>query len=162
MQPSNWIYKTYQLLLKTEAAIIIGLLLSMILIATVQIIMRNFFDSGLLWAESYIRISVLWLALLGAMLASCDNKHLAIDALIHRFNKQVQHWLKRLNALFSAVICFLLSYHSSLFIYSEYQDGGTAFADIPNWLCEIIIPIAFGLIACRYLLTALFNVHKNS
>ena len=161
MQPPNWIYKTYQLLLKTEAAIIIGLLLSMIIIATVQIIMRNFFDAGLLWAESYIRISVLWLALLGAMLASCDNKHLAIDALTHKFNTQTQHWLKRLNALFSASICFLLSYHSSLFIYSEYQDGSTAFANIPNWLCEIIIPIAFGLIACRYLLTALFNLPKN-
>ncbi len=154
----DWVCKTHHLLLKTERFITIGLLLSMIVIAIVQIIMRNLFDSGILWAESYIRIAVLWIALLGAMLATRDDKHLAINALVHRFNDKAQHWLNRLNHLFSAIICFIISYHSTLFVYSEYQDGGIAFAKVPSWLCEAIIPFAFTLIACRYLLTALFDL----
>ncbi len=161
MQLFNWSFKVHQILLKTEVGITIGLLLSMIVIATIQIIMRNLFDSGLLWAESYIRITVLWLALLGAMLASRDHKHLAIDALINRLSKPMQHRLKCFNNLFSSIICFIISYHSSLFIYSEYQQGSIAFAIIPSWLCEIIIPVAFMLIGCRYLLTAIDSLFKR-
>lgn len=153
--------KLHQFLLKIEAIMTIGLLLSMMLIATVQIVMRNLFDSGLLWAESYIRVAVLWLALFGAMLASRHHKHLAIDALIPRLSPPVQYWLKRFNDLFSAVICFIISYHSSFFIYSDYQEGSIAFATVPSWLCEVIIPIAFALIGYRYLLTALFLSSKG-
>ena len=153
--------KLHQFLLKIEAIMTIGLLLSMMLIATVQIVMRNLFDSGLLWAESYIRVAVLWLALFGAMLASRHHKHLAIDTLIHRLSPPVQYWLKRFNDLFSAVICFIISYHSSFFIYSDYQEGSIAFATVPSWLCEVIIPIAFALIGYRYLLTALFLSSKG-
>jgi TRAP-type C4-dicarboxylate transport system permease small subunit len=149
--------KLHKFLLQIEAIITIGLLLSMMIIATVQIIMRNLFDSGLLWAESYIRIAVLWLALLGAMLASRYHKHLAIDALVHKLSPPVQYWLKRFNDLFSAVICFIISYHSSFFVYFDYQQGSIAFAIIPSWLCELIIPIAFALMGYRYLLRVLFS-----
>ncbi len=153
--------KIHKFLLKIEAIMTIGLLLSMMLIATVQIVMRNLFDSGFLWAESYIRVAVLWLALLGAMLASRHDKHLAIDAFVHRLNPLVQYWLKRFNHLFSAIICFIISYHSSFFIYSDYQQGSIAFAIVPSWLCEAIIPIAFALIAYRYLLMAIFSSSKG-
>ena len=161
MQLPVWVNKTHQLLLKIETAITIALLLSMIIIAITQIIMRNVFDSGILWAESYIRISVLWIALLGAMLATRESKHLAITALLHRFSPLTQQWLNRINDLFSAVICFIITWYSTSFVYSEYQDGGIAFAKIPNWFCEAIIPFAFALIACRYLLTALFNLRSR-
>lgn len=144
-------------LFKIEAIMIVGILLSMMIISAVQIVMRNLFDSGLLWAESYIRIAVLWLALLGAMLASQHHKHLAIDALLHKLSPPVQYWLRRFNDLFSAIICFIISYHSSFFIYSDYQQGSIAFSIIPSWLCEVIIPIAFAIIGYRYLLMALFS-----
>ncbi len=156
-QPSHLKNKRHKFLLQIEVIMTIGILLSMMIISTVQIVMRNLFDSGLLWAESYIRVAVLWLALLGAMLASRHDKHLAIDALIHRLSPPVQYWLKRFNNLFSAIICFIISYHSSFFIYSDYQQGNIAFAIIPSWLCEVIIPIAFALIGYRYLLMTLFS-----
>lgn len=162
MQSLNWVIKIHQLLLKTEAAIIIGLLVSMIMIATIQIIMRNLFDSGLLWAESYTRIAVLWLALLGAMLASRNHKHLAIDALINRLSQRAQYRLKRFNDLFSASLCFIVSYHSIVLVYSDYQQGSLAFTTIPSWLCEIIIPIAFAVIGSRYLFATVFAVKLSN
>ena len=149
--------KLHKFLLKIEALMTTGLLLSMMSIAIVQIVMRNLFDSGLLWAESYIRVAVLWLALLGAMLASRHHKHLAIDALVTRLSLPIQYWLKRFNDLFSAIICFIISYYSSFVIYSDYQQGSIAFAIVPSWLCEIIIPFAFALIGYRYLLMGLFS-----
>jgi hypothetical protein len=42
----------------------------------------------------------------------------------------------------------------------EYQYGGSAFADIPNWLCQAIIPFALTVIALRYAVAAF--LHSNS
>lgn len=157
-----FIRKLYQGLLKVETGLLIALVLSLILVAVIQIILRNFFDAGLFWAESYIRISVLWIALLGAMMGSRNHEHLAIDVFIHKFSPENQALIERITHLFSAIVCFILAYHSSLFIYSEYQEGTIAFAAIPNWACESIIPITFFVIAGRYLLSALFNIAHDS
>lgn len=152
------IHKLYQGLLKIETGLLITLLLSLILIAVVQIIMRNVFDSGLFWAESYIRISVLWMALLGAMIGSRHHEHLAIDVFIHKLNEKHRAIIERITHSFSGVLCFIITYHSGLFVQSEYQDGGIAFAGIPNWACELIIPITFFVIGGRYLIAAIFNL----
>ncbi|MDQ7089637.1 MAG: TRAP transporter small permease [Methylococcales bacterium] len=161
MQSPHWIVKTHQFLLKIEVAITVGLLLSMIMIATLQIIMRNFWGVGILWGESYVRIAVLWLAFFGATLACRHHRHLAIDVLINKLTPSIQRWVNRFNDLFSGLICFVVSYHSSLLIYSDYQDGGIAFASVPNWLCEIIIPFAFALMGSRYLLTSCFDLRPK-
>ena len=38
------------------------------------------------------------------------------------------------------------------FVLMERADGMTAFAQVPAWVCESIIPIAFGIISIRYFL----------
>ncbi len=154
----TFIHKLYQGLLKIEIGFIVALLLSLILIAMVQIILRNFFDSGLFWAESYIRISVLWMALLGAMVASRRQQHLAIDVFVHKLNAKKRAMIEKITHIFTGLLCFIMAYHSSLFIHSEYQEGSIAFAIIPTWICEIIIPITFLIIGVRYFIAAVFNL----
>ena len=49
-----------------ETALLSVILAAMILLATYQITLRNFFAAGLPWADEALRIMVLWLAMLGA------------------------------------------------------------------------------------------------
>ena len=49
-----------------ENAILVSVLTSMVLVATYQVIARNFFDTGLLWGDALVRVLVLWVALVGA------------------------------------------------------------------------------------------------
>lgn len=155
------IFKIYRMLLKTETAILVTLLLSMIVISVVQIVMRNFFTSGLIWADSFVRIAVLWLALIGAMVASRQGRHITIEVLLHLFSKRMQRAVKRLTDTFTACVCFVVAYYSFEFVKIEYEDAGLAFAFVPNWLCESIIPFAFFIIGLRYIISALFNLrHK--
>lgn len=156
------IYKVYRLLLKVETGVLVTLLFSMIIMAVVQIIMRNVFTSGLLWADAYVRIAVLWMALIGAMVASRSGKHIAIDAYFRTLNKRLQHIVKRITDAFTAIICLLVMYYSLNFVKYEYEDGGMAFANIPNWLCESIIPFAFLIIGLRYLFSALFDLRHTT
>jgi len=150
----NGLKKFYQLLLKTEAGLLVALLSLMVTIAVIQVVMRNFMGAGLIWAESLLRITVLWLALLGAMVASRNNEHIAIDVLVNKLPDSIRYWVMRLNCIITASICFFIAWYSLKFVIDEYQYGGIAFGYIPHWLCEAIIPFSLFIIAVRYLVSA--------
>lgn len=157
---NTWVGSLYRGLLKTETGILVALLLAMILIAVMQILLRNVFESGVIWAESFVRVTVLWLALVGAMIGSRTRQHIAVDAFIMQFSQAKQRMFRRITDAFTALICFVVSYYSWIFVYYEYDDGGMAFSQVPNWLCESIMPFAFFIIASRYLITAIFGVNQ--
>jgi TRAP-type C4-dicarboxylate transport system permease small subunit len=126
-------------------------LLTAILLASSQIILRNFFDSGIFWADSALRILVLWIGMLGAMFASRNKKHIRIDVLSHYLPEKLQSNIWRITELITAMVCAIVAYYSIEFIQYEYEDGLIAFANVPVWLCETIIPIAFIIMSLRYI-----------
>lgn len=146
----------YQLLIKTETGLLVSLLLLMIVIAVVQIVMRNFMSAGLIWAESLLRITVLWLALLGAMLASRDNQHIAIDVIVNKLPEKIRNFVIRLTRIITALICLVTAWYSLQLVIDEYQYGDIAFGFVPNWVCESIIPFSLCVMGIRYALSALF------
>ncbi|NOY73985.1 MAG: TRAP transporter small permease subunit [Gammaproteobacteria bacterium] len=121
----------------------------MIALASTQIIMRNFWDSGLAWGDISLSILVLWVAMLGAMVATREQNHISIDLLSRFLSPRTKGMNQALLDLFTALVCGLLSYHSARFVMMEYEDGTVAFESVPAWLCEVIIPFGFGLIALR-------------
>jgi TRAP-type C4-dicarboxylate transport system permease small subunit len=133
----------------------------MIVLAVVQIVMRNFFTAGFLWVDSFVRIAVLWMALIGAMVASRDGKHITIEVLSQVFSEKMHGIIKRITDSFTAAVCFLVMYYSFLFVQIEYEEGGLAFAFVPNWVCESIIPFAFFIIALRYMVSAIFDLRHR-
>jgi len=121
----------------------------MIALAGTQIIMRNFWDSGLAWGDTSLSILVLWVGMLGAMVATREQNHISIDVLSRFLPPHLKGLNQILIDLFTAAVCGLLSYHSYRFVVMEYEDGTIAFESVPAWLCEAIIPFGFGLIALR-------------
>ncbi len=130
-------------------------LLVMISLASAQIIMRNFWDSGLAWGDISLSILVLWVGMLGAMVATREQNHISIDVLSRFLPPHLKGVNQIIIDLFTAVVCSLLSYHSTRFVMMEYEDGTIAFESVPAWLCEAIIPFGFGLIALRSAFTCL-------
>ncbi|QPK61999.1 TRAP transporter small permease [Methylomonas sp. LL1] len=153
--------KLHQLLLKAETLLLVMILISLILIAVAQILMRNFLGGGLLWADAYTRISVLWIAMIGAMIASRQHGHIAIDILIQRLPGRWKTLGQRISDGLTALICFAGAWFGGDFVMREYAYGDKAFAEIPNWWCEAIIPFAFVVIALRYGAAALMAEPSN-
>lgn len=145
------ILRIYNFLLATETFLLLFFLLTAILLASSQIILRNFFDSGIFWADSALRILVLWIGMIGAMFASRNKKHIRIDVLSHYLPTHLQKNIWRVTELITAIVCAIVAYYSIKFIQLEYEDGLIAFANVPVWLCETIIPVAFIIMALRYL-----------
>ena len=72
----------------TERLLLVIVLLLLILLAVLQILLRNLFDTSLFWIDPFNRLLVLWLAVLGAMVATREREHIAIDALKHYFTQR--------------------------------------------------------------------------
>ncbi|MFV2055837.1 MAG: TRAP transporter small permease [Thiohalomonadales bacterium] len=135
-----------------EDSLLALLLLAMIILAAGQIFLRNLFEFGFTWADPLLRILVLWLALLGALAASRENKHITIDVLTRYLNKKWYIITRSITAFFTAVVTAIIAYHATLFVLIEREAESKAFSNLPAWLFEIIIPIAFAIMSLRYLL----------
>lgn len=135
---------------RIEDGLLVGLLGAMIALAGGQIFLRNVFDSGLGWGDPLLRVMVLWLGLLGALAATRDDNHITIDVLSRFLPDQWKNLARVVTDLFSAVVCGLIAYHSGRFVGMEFDDNAVAFAGIPAWVCESVIPLGFGMMAVRF------------
>jgi TRAP-type C4-dicarboxylate transport system permease small subunit len=106
-------------LARGEGAIAAVVLLLLILVAAAQALLRNLtlvhvgwantLLEHLSWGDSFMQKSTLWLAFLGASLATHNEKHIAIDVLSRISPKRAQMLLAVIVGLFSAVTCFYLA-----------------------------------------------------
>lgn len=134
-----------------EDALLVVLLGAMIGLAATQIVLRNLFEAGITWADPLLRVTVMWVGLLGAMVATRQDNHISIDLLTRYVSGRAASVSHAVAALFTGVVCAVLAWHGGRFVTIDWDAGTMAFAGVPAWLCELIIPIGFGVMALRFL-----------
>lgn len=130
---------------------------SVMVVAVAQILLRNFLGAGIVWGDVLVRVLVLWVGLVGAMVAARQNKHIHIDLVMRYFPKHLALLVKAMVQLFAAGVCAVAAFYSFIFVLAEYADGGRAFGSMPVWVCEAIMPLAFAVMALRYFMMALIR-----
>lgn len=143
---------------KLESLVLSLLLFTMIGLASLQIILRNFFQGGFVDAEPLLRLMVLWIGLIGAIAASRAYKHIAIDVITRFLSKRNKLVVAAFNHLFVAIICAIVAWHAGRFVLMDYEADSPAFGAIPSWVMELILPFAFGAIALRYAISFIENM----
>ena len=141
-----------------ENGIILLTLGSMVILSFLQVLMRNFFNSGFLWGDILLRHLVLWVGFAGASLATRQEKHINIDLLTRVVAAKYLPPVKMLVDLFAIVVCIVLARASYVFLSFEKEAGTIIFADVPAWYLQIILPLGFLLIAFRFLLRMMDRV----
>ena len=149
-----------RLISRIEDGILVTLLTGLILVAATQIFLRNVFDMGLAWGDPLLRVLVLWVALMGAVAASRDDKHININVLLRFMAGRSQAIAQIIISLFTTMISAIVAYHAARFVYLDYEAGTKAFSSVPVWIVDLILPIGFGLISLSYLLSSLANFKK--
>jgi TRAP-type C4-dicarboxylate transport system permease small subunit len=145
---------------QVEQIFLVVLLSSMIVIAFLQIVLRNLFSTGLAWGDPLVRNLVLWIGFIGAALATKEGKHINIDVVSQWMPPLGKGLIEFLTGIFSFIICGLLTFAALKFIKNEAQMGNVAFLEIPAWIPEIILPIVFGLMALRFGLRSLKDLYS--
>lgn len=137
-----------------ETALLVSLLLVMIGVAVYQVLVRNLFGTGIVWGDELVRVSVLWVTMIGAASAAATDSHIRIDIVSRFASEQMNRVASRITSAFTALVCGLLGWYSVRFIHWDYLDNTIGFGAVPAWVCEFIIPVAAGVMALRYLVRA--------
>jgi TRAP-type C4-dicarboxylate transport system permease small subunit len=154
---SSLLLRAQSFLRRVEDSLLVALVLMIIGMAVTQILLRNVFDTGIFWGDVMVRILVLWIGMVGAMVASRKGEHISIDILSRYLPPRVQKMVSGLVEFTTFIICSAAAYYSIKLVISEFDYGENAFAGVPFWLCEAVIPFAFSVIALRYFLLSVQN-----
>lgn len=123
----------------------------MVLMVLLQILMRNFLQSGIPGGDDLIRHLVLWIAFFGAGIATRSKSHVKIDALTNIVGAQSRKYMDVVVNFFSFGVCAVLMVSSCQFLFIEYQaQGHSQFLNLPVWTLEIVMPLGYLIIAIRF------------
>ncbi len=141
-----------------ENSLVIVLFSSMVILAFLQVVLRNVFSTGFLWADPLLRHMVLWIGLIGASLATEQVKHLNLDIITRFVSSKTQNILRIITNLFAGIITIFIAEAGWTFLQNEIESGEIILSigrfNFPAWWFQIIIPIGFGLMAFRFFIRA--------
>ncbi len=153
---------------KAEEVFLALLLVSMVVLAALQVLLRNIWNTSINWADISLQNATLVLGLLGAAIATSEGRHLNIDIFSRLLKGRAHCILKIVIGLFCTVIGLLLTRGG----WTTYQlnheqwlgnvpEGWSAMRNlkeiflegsIPQWLTQAMLPAGFGLISFHFLL----------
>jgi TRAP-type C4-dicarboxylate transport system permease small subunit len=135
---------------KLEEVLLVLLLLLMVLLAFLPILFRNVFSLGLIWIDPLLRHLVLWVALLGASLATREGRHIKIDLVVPRLSPERKAPFQAGLDFFSGLVCLSLVAPAWEFLQMEYDVGKFLIWRIPLWASQSIIPLMLTVIGFRF------------
>jgi TRAP-type C4-dicarboxylate transport system permease small subunit len=126
----------------------------MILLAVGQILLREVFETGFVWADELLKLMVLWLAMVGSVAACRDDRHIRIDVLSHLLPEGLIKFTRTLVDLFAAAVCAVIAWQAWRYLQLEVEFEDQVLVNTPAWIAHIVVPIAFALVSYRFLVLA--------
>ena len=144
------VFKAEEYLVKVEKSIVVALIAAMVGLSFMQVLLRLFFHSGIVWLDPLLRHMVLWAGLTGSALAARYSHHFALEAFVKFAPKVLPRPLEIFAAVFTVAASGLLFYASYKFIRDEFAAGSVAFYinhfSVQGGWAVMIIPVSFALI----------------
>lgn len=143
--------------------VLLALLLGvMIVLAGTQIVQRDIFSTGFVWSDELLRILVLWLTMLGSMIASRTDNHIRMDVALQLFSPLWKQRIRRVVHGLTTLACMVLAVVSYRFVLMEAEFDSLLLGNYPAWWFQVILPVGFFLIAWRYLLLTIWpQIREN-
>jgi TRAP-type C4-dicarboxylate transport system permease small subunit len=136
---------------KVEVGVIAAMLLGLVLLGCMQIVLRNFFHSGVLWADPLMRHLVLWLGCLGAALATTHVRHINIDVFSRVVPRRHKGYRRAVVYSATAIAAFYLGAAALRLVVDERAFGDVAFGAVKTWVLQVVLPVSFFIISYRCL-----------
>ncbi|MEZ8148155.1 TRAP transporter small permease [Enterovibrio norvegicus] len=139
-----------QFLHRFEEAGIGLLLVAMTLLVFFEVILRFFFNEGLLWAQELTLYMSAWLVLMGASWGLREGAHIGVDALVKHLPTGTQKVVTLIALGGCLAYCGLFLYGSWIYL-SKMRMIGIEMEDMPieKWKAMSCLVLGFALLALR-------------
>jgi len=123
----------------------------MVILAFIQVIMRDFFSIGLVWADELLRHLVLWTGFIAGSMVTKQGRHIAIDVMSRTLPKNMRKWNEMILTA-GAILFSAFLFKTSLHFVAVEKEYGQMSAPLhtPLWIMELVFPITFALLAIRF------------
>jgi len=164
----EFITKIDRSLAKAEEVTLALLLVGMVVLAALQVLLRNIWHTGFDWADVSVQNATVLLGLLGGAVATSEGRHLNIDLASRALKGRAKLGLRVVIGLFAAVVCAVLTYggweafkvNYTPWVanipagWSAWKNLSVQFAEgsVPQWLSQLFFPFGFGLIGLHFVL----------
>lgn len=146
--------RAFRALHHLEHGVLVVVLAAMAVLPVLEIVGRRFFGAGVPGGILYTQHLTLWAGFLGALLATGAGKHLALATgeLIPegRLRDAARVYVGGL----SAATAGLLARASALLVEADTARESVLPGGIPEWWSEVIMPVALGLMAVRFVMAS--------
>lgn len=137
-----------------ERAILAVLSSAMVTLALLQILLRGGFGTGWPWIEPVLGVLLLWTALAGALAATGQRRHIAMDLCSHLLPPRAASVLRVPVNVLASVICIGLTVASIGFIRLQRETETGQLFGMPIWWASAALPFVFAIMALRFLVHA--------
>ena len=145
-----------------ENAALVVLLAALVLLAVGQIILREVFETGFFRADELVKLLVLWLAMVGSIAATRDNRHIRIDALSHLLPDGAVTAVRLFVDTFAAIVCGVIAWQAWRYLQLEIEFEDTVLINVPAWIAHVIVPGAFALMSYRFAVAVVKGIVQAS
>ena len=146
-----------RVLARIEDLVASAALLVMVVLPLAEIVSRRAFSRGIPGAGPIVQHLTLWVGFLGAAIAARDGKLLALATGTFLPSGGWRRAADLLAAAFGACSAVLLAAGGWQMAMTEREAGTDIGAGIQAWVAQIVLPIAFALIAIRIVWRPGFN-----
>jgi tripartite ATP-independent transporter DctM subunit len=123
-------------------------LLVMVILPLAEIVVRRFAGGGIPGSTSAVQHLTLWVGFLGAAIAAREGQLLAL-ATGTFLPEKFQRVANVVAAAVTAAVTLLLVWGAIELVKLERDIGSTVGPSVPGWVAQLVLPVAFALIAAR-------------
>ena len=124
-----------------------------VLFPAIEIVARTVFHSGILGSSDYIHHLVIFIAFLGAMITSRQNRHLAFSAGIEYIKSPLKEYIQTFSACLSVTVVTMLAWSSFTFAQVAFPPSARV-GILPLSIVLYVIPLGFFVILVRFIANA--------
>jgi TRAP-type C4-dicarboxylate transport system permease small subunit len=154
----------YGKLLNTLAVVAALLLLAMVIIVTGDILLRNLFVRGFVWANEVSEYALYLITLLTAPWLLRRGQHVRLDLLLVALPKRGAWLLEAVGDVFGFIVCLIMIRYGALMTLDAWRTGSITIKNLffPEWWLLAPLPIAFVLLAIEFVFRFRRLIHNQS
>lgn len=140
------------------ASVASAILLAMVAVVTADILLRDFFASGISWADEVSEYALYVITVFTAPWLLRRGQHVRIDIVLTMVPPQIAWLMEALGDVLGFLVCLALVRYGASMSYDSWVTGSTTIKNLifPEWWLLILLPMCFVLLAIEFV----FRFHR--
>jgi len=137
-------------------AVAIAAAITAVLSGAVWLYVREY-PGGFIWAQKVAIVLMIWIAMLGASIATNDRSHLALEMGEKLWPERALHVVKAIAHALTTAFCLIAFVVSVKLVIIQEQEAAPVSAAVewlPGWVAFLVMPYAFAAMTVRFLAQA--------